>query len=123
MQAKITAPTRVLRKASGLDLAVDGAATPEPITALEIDHCVAVKFDGARSRERNPPEVFLPAPVRAASRCISTSNELRADGLHRFAVQPEERAAPGRQLDQIEGTRPMLFLASRLVGARANLCA
>ena len=51
--------------------------------------------------------------MRAASRCISISNKLLADGLHRAAVQTKERAAPGRQLDQIEGTRPRLFLASR----------
>ena len=113
LQAEIPAPTCVLRKASGLDLAVDGAATPEPITALEIDHRVAVEFDGARSREWNPAEAFLPPPVRSAPRCISTNNESLADGLHRIAVQTEERAAPGRQLDQIKGTRPTLFLASR----------
>ena len=113
LQAEIPAPTRVLRKASGLDLAVDGAATPEPITALEIDHRVAVEFDGARGREWDPAEAFLPAPVRtAAPCCISIGNELLANGLHRIAVQTEERAAPGRQLDQIEGTRPTLFLAS-----------
>ena len=90
-----------------------GAATPEPITALEIDHRVAVEFDGARSCEWNPAEAFLPPPVRAAPCCISISDELLADCLHRIAVQTEERAAPGRQLDQIEGTRPTLFLASR----------
>ena len=113
LQAEIPAPTRVLRKASGLDLAIDGAAAPEPITALEKDHRVAVEFDGARSREWNPAEAFLPPPVRAAARCVSINNKLLADGLHRIAVQTEERAAPGRQLDQIEGTRPTLFLASR----------
>ena len=51
--------------------------------------------------------------VRAAPCCISISDELLADGLHRIAVQTEERATPGRQLDQIEGIRPTLFLASR----------
>ena len=98
-QAEILAPTRVLRRASGLDLAVDGAAKPDPITALEIDHRVAVEFDGARGREWNPAEAFLPPPVRAAPRCISIIHELLADGLHRIAMQTEERTAPGRQLD------------------------
>ena len=113
LQAEIPAPTRVLREASALDFAVDGAASPQPITALEIDHRVAIEFDGARSCEWNPAEAFLSPPVRAAPRCVSINNELFADGLHRIAVQTEERAAPGRQLDQIEGTRPTLFLASR----------
>jgi len=51
--------------------------------------------------------------VRAAPRCISISSELLADGLHRIAMQTKKRTAPGRQLDQIERTRPTLFLASR----------
>src|SRR5262249_35150780 len=38
LQAEIPAPTRVLRKASGLDLAARGAAAPEPITAVEIEY-------------------------------------------------------------------------------------
>ena len=44
---------------------------------------------------------------------LSISSELLADGLHRIAMQTKKRTAPGRQLDQIERTRPTLFLASR----------
>jgi hypothetical protein len=113
LQAEIPAPTGVLREASDLDFAVDGAGSPQPITALEIDHRVAIEVDGARSCEWNPAEAFLPPPVRAAPRGISINNELFADGLYRIAMQTEERAAPGRQLDQIEGFRPRLFKASR----------
>ena len=113
LEAEIPAPTRVLREASGLDLAIDRAATPEPITAAEIDHGVAVEFDGARGRKRDPAEAFLPPPVRAAARFVSIDNKLPADGLHGIAVQTEERTAPSRELDKIEGTRPTFFLASR----------
>ena len=113
LQAEIPAPARVLRKASGLDLAIDWAATPEPITAAEIDHGVAVEFDGARGRKRDPAEAFLPPPVRAAARSVSIDNKLTADGLHGIAVQTEEQTAPSRELDKIEGTRPTFFLASR----------
>ena len=67
LQAEIPAPTRVLRKASGLDLAIDGAATPKPITALEVDRRVAVEFDGARSCEWNPAEASSPASAGGAA--------------------------------------------------------
>ena len=113
LQAEIPAPARVLCKASGLDLAVDGTATLEPVTALEVDHRISVEFDGTRGREWNPPKAFLRPPARTSVRCVSICNKLLADGLDRIAMQTEERAAPGRQLDQIEGTRPTLFLASR----------
>jgi len=40
-------PTRILRKTSCLDLALDRTATPKPIATLEIDRRVAVESDGA----------------------------------------------------------------------------
>lgn len=120
LQAEIPAPTGVLRKASALDFAIDWTATPKPITAFQIDHRVAIDRNSARSRERNPPKALLAPPMRAASHCIAIGNESLADSLHCVAVQTEERTAPGRQPDQIEDTRPTLFLASRrLLGLAA----
>ena len=94
LQAEIPAPARVLCKASGLDLAVDGTATLEPVTALEVDHRISVEFDGTRGREWNPPKAFLRPPARTSVRCVSICNKLLADGLDRIAMQTEERTAP-----------------------------
>jgi hypothetical protein len=113
LKAKIPALTSVLRKASGLDFAADGATVPEPITALKIDHRAPLELDSARSREWNPTEAFLAPPLWTPLRCISINDKLLADGLHSIAMQTNERATPNRQLDEIKDTRPTLFLTSR----------
>jgi hypothetical protein len=70
---------------------------------------VILEMSGTRIRKWH-----LSRPLLTPPRVISiTDNYSLADRLHRIAMRGELCAAPARQLDEIKGARPMVFLASR----------
>ena len=113
LQTEIPAASRILGKTSGLDLAADRTAIPEPIATSEKDCRIAINLDGARSGKRNPSQRSFSSPSWTASRLIATCDELLANSLHCVAVQTQQRTASCCELDQIVGRWPSFILPPR----------
>src|SRR6516225_3299391 len=113
LHIEIPSSARVLRKRSAFDFAIDRTAIPKPIVAFEIDHGVAVDLDGASGSKWNPAERLLSTPARPPLGRIAAHRKLPTDGIHSVAVQAEQRARSGGELDQVEGRRPRLVVSTR----------
>lgn len=103
-------PARILGKAPSLDALGKVSGFPEPEPALEVSHLRPVDLDGARDK-RHPAEGALGSEAGAEARAfalgVTRCGELAADRLHGVRVQPEQRAAAGAELDQVEGAWPL----------------
>jgi hypothetical protein len=100
LKIEIPASPSVLSKTAAPNVAVDRAAVPEAIAALEVDHCVTIHLDSPGGSERHPAKRVLSAPMRTLAMQVAAADELPGDGLDGIAVQSEQGAAAGRQLDE-----------------------
>jgi len=107
------APAGVTRKTPGVNLSFDRATVPEPISSPKVDYRIAADLYRPRGRERHPAERLLPTPSRAPPMEVTAVYELLANSLDCIAVQAQEGAASGRQLDQIESGWPPFIVSAR----------
>ncbi len=109
LENDIPSAARILDEAAGLESFGNVSRFPEPKPALEIRHLRPIDPHGARNK-RHPSESALGSEAGAEARTfalgIARGCELAADRLHGVGMQPEQRAAPGAELDKIVSARP-----------------
>src|SRR3990167_1817585 len=104
---------RILGEASSLDLAVDGTREPEAEGMTTVGHGIISDLD-AGCFERYPTERLLATPAQATFLdLLATNGVFLTYRLNALGVQTEFFAAAGRQLVEIEASRPALIPPNR----------